>query len=78
VALKALRPHRTGAQRSAEWIKNEAEAVAKLNQPPCAWPRLAREGRGKEATEAYERAVAAGPDHPLLLEARALRARLPR
>ena len=33
VALKALRPHRTGAQLSAEWIKNEAEAVAKLNHP---------------------------------------------
>jgi tetratricopeptide (TPR) repeat protein len=33
VALKALRPHRTGAQLSAEWIKKEAEAVAKLNHP---------------------------------------------
>jgi tetratricopeptide (TPR) repeat protein len=33
VALKALRPHRTGRQLSAEWIKKEAEAVAKLNHP---------------------------------------------
>jgi tetratricopeptide (TPR) repeat protein len=33
VALKALRPHRTGRELSAEWIKKEAEAVAKLNHP---------------------------------------------
>lgn len=33
VALKALRPHRTGRQLSADWIKKEAEAVAKLNHP---------------------------------------------
>jgi serine/threonine protein kinase len=33
VALKALRPHRAGPELSAEWIKKEAEAVAKLNHP---------------------------------------------
>jgi eukaryotic-like serine/threonine-protein kinase len=33
VALKALRPRRTGRELSADWIRKEAEAVARLNHP---------------------------------------------
>jgi serine/threonine-protein kinase len=33
VALKALRPGRTGRELSAEWVKREAEAVARLDHP---------------------------------------------
>jgi serine/threonine protein kinase/tetratricopeptide (TPR) repeat protein len=33
VALKALRPHRTGKELSEEWVKREAEAVARLDHP---------------------------------------------
>jgi hypothetical protein len=33
VALKALRPQRTGKELSADWIKKEAEAVARLDHP---------------------------------------------
>ncbi len=33
VAVKALRPHRTGKELSADWIKKEAEAVARLDHP---------------------------------------------
>jgi serine/threonine protein kinase len=33
VALKALRPRRTGNELSADWIRKEAEAVARLDHP---------------------------------------------
>jgi eukaryotic-like serine/threonine-protein kinase len=33
VALKTLRPRRTGQELSADWVKREAEAVARLDHP---------------------------------------------